>query len=134
GRGRAGAAGAGRQLRRTRGAGQARRELHAAGSGRRAAARRKGAVIAELGEVALLLALAVALVQGSVPLAGAARGRADWMALARRAAEVQCVLVAVAFGCLVTAFVRNDFSVAYVAGHSHSALPLVYRVSAAWGG
>ena len=44
----------------------------------------------EIGQLALLLALAVALVQGSLPIAGAARGRADWMALARPAAQTQC--------------------------------------------
>ena len=52
-------------------------------------------MIAELGQLALLLALAVALVQGSLPLLGAARNRADWMALARPAAQAQCLLVMV---------------------------------------
>ncbi|MCM5679910.1 heme lyase CcmF/NrfE family subunit [Schlegelella sp. S2-27] len=91
-------------------------------------------MIPELGQVALLLALAVALVQGSLPLAGAWRGRRDWMSLARPAADVQCAMVTVAFGCLVASFVRNDFSVAYVADHSNSALPVAYRVAGAWGG
>ena len=55
----------------------------------------------EIGQLALLLALAVALVQGSLPIAGAARGRADWMALARPAAQTQCLLVMLAFACLI---------------------------------
>ena len=91
-------------------------------------------MIPELGQVALLLALAVALVQGTLPLAGAARGRADWMALARPAAQTHFLLVAVAFACLTSAFVRNDFSVLYVASNSNSALPLPYRVAGVWGG
>ena len=91
-------------------------------------------MIAELGQVALLLALAVALVQGSLPLAGAARNRADWMALAKPAAQTQCLLVMLAFGCLTAAFVQNDFSVLYVATNSNSALPLQYRIAAVWGG
>ncbi len=91
-------------------------------------------MIAELGQVALLLALAVALVQGSLPLAGAARNRADWMALAKPAAQTQCLLVMFAFGCLTAAFVQNDFSVLYVATNSNSALPLQYRIAAVWGG
>jgi cytochrome c-type biogenesis protein CcmF len=91
-------------------------------------------VIPELGQVALLLALAVSLVLGSLPIAGAARGRADWMALARPAAHAHFLLVATAFGCLTSAFVRNDFSVAYVTDHSNTALPLVYRVAGVWGG
>jgi cytochrome c-type biogenesis protein CcmF len=88
----------------------------------------------EIGQLALLLALAVAMVQGSLPIAGAARGRADWMALARPAAQTQCLLVMLAFACLVASFVRNDFSVLYVASNSNSALPLHYRIAGVWGG
>jgi cytochrome c-type biogenesis protein CcmF len=91
-------------------------------------------MIPELGQIALLLALAVALIQGSVPLLGAARGRADWMNLARPAAQVQAALVAIAFTCLTSCFVRNDFSVLYVAMHSNTSLPLAYRVAGVWGG
>jgi cytochrome c-type biogenesis protein CcmF len=91
-------------------------------------------MIPELGQVALLLALGVALIQGTLPLAGAARGRADWMALARPAAQTHFLLVAIAFACLTSAFVRNDFSVLYVAGNSNSALPLAYRIAGVWGG
>ena len=91
-------------------------------------------MIPEIGQVALLLALAVALVLGTLPLVGAWRGRADWMALARPAARAHGLLVAVAFACLVSSFVRNDFSVLYVADNSNSALPLFYRVAGVWGG
>ena len=91
-------------------------------------------MIPELGQIALLLALGVALVLGTLPLLGAARGRADWMALARPAARAHFLLVAVAFLCLLSAFVRNDFSVLYVASNSNSALPLPYRIAGVWGG
>src|SRR5947207_6482386 len=91
-------------------------------------------MIPELGQIALLLALAVACIQGTLPLVGAARGRHDWMALARPAAQTHFVLVAIAFACLTSAFVRNDFSVLYVASNSNSALPLPYRVAGVWGG
>src|SRR5213078_1950335 len=57
-----------------------------------------------------------------------------WMALARPAAQAQALLVAFAFGCLTYAFVANDFSVAYVAMHSNTALPLHYRIAGVWGG
>src|SRR5438105_12017608 len=137
-----------RRVRRARGARQARRELHAARSRRRAEAGRRdqpevvghadqGArkeMIPELGQVALLLALAVALIQGTLPLVGAARGRADWMALARPAAQTQFMLVAFAFIALMSCFVRNDFSLLYVASHSNSTLPLAYRIAGVWGG
>ena len=88
----------------------------------------------ELGQFALLLVLGVALVQGTLPIVGAARGRADWMSLARPAAQAQCLLVVFAFGCLAAAFIGNDFSVLYVASNSNSALPLAYRFAGVWGG
>jgi cytochrome c-type biogenesis protein CcmF len=91
-------------------------------------------MIPELGQVALLIALGVALILGTLPLVGAARGRADWMALARPAARAHGLLVGVAFACLVSSFVRDDFSVLYVASNSNSALPLFYRVAGVWGG
>ena len=91
-------------------------------------------MIPELGQIALALALAVAIIQAVLPLAGAANGNRAWIAVARPAAQTQALLVAFAFGCLTYAFVNNDFSVAYVADHSNSALPLHYRVSGVWGG
>ncbi len=91
-------------------------------------------MIPELGQLALSLALVVALVQGTLPLAGAARGDTAWMSVARPAAQAQALLIAFAFGCLVYSFAVNDFSVQYVASHSNSALPLHYRISGAWGG
>ncbi len=91
-------------------------------------------MIPEFGHLILILALAVALVQGVVPMLGAQRGRADWMALARPAAYLQCGLVALSFLCLAASFVRHDFSVLYVASNSNSALPLPYRIAAVWGG
>ncbi|MFO1220350.1 MAG: heme lyase CcmF/NrfE family subunit [Burkholderiaceae bacterium] len=91
-------------------------------------------MIPELGQVALLLALAVAMILGTLPIAGAARGRADWIALARPAAQAQCLLVVIAFGILTHAFITNDFSVMYVASNSNSSLPLHYRIAGVWGG
>jgi cytochrome c-type biogenesis protein CcmF len=91
-------------------------------------------MIPELGQFALALALAVALLQAVMPIAGAARGDASWIALARPAARTQALLVAFAFGCLTYSFAANDFSVAYVVEHSNSALPLHYRIAGVWGG
>jgi len=91
-------------------------------------------MIPELGHFALILALLVAIVQGVLPLLGAHRRNVAWMALARPAAQTQWMLLLVAFACLTYAFVVNDFSVQYVAEHSNSQLPTVYRVAAVWGG
>jgi len=90
-------------------------------------------VIAEIGHFALILALLVALVQGTLPVLGAWRGNDAWVALARPASAMFFVLVAIAFGCLTEAFVVSDFSVATVASNSHSAKPMLYKVTGVWG-
>ncbi len=91
-------------------------------------------MLPELGNFALILAMSVALAQGVIPLIGAARGIPGWIAFARPAAWVQFMLLLLSFGILTYAFVVHDFSVAYVANNSNTALPLGYRVSAVWGG
>jgi cytochrome c-type biogenesis protein CcmF len=91
-------------------------------------------MIPELGNLSIMLALCLALVQGLLPIAGSFRGNQRWMALARPAAAGQCMFITFAFGCLVYAFVTNDFSVAYVANNSNSMLPVYYRVAGTWGG
>ena len=88
----------------------------------------------ELGHLALILAFLISLIQGVLPIVGAHRGHAGWIALARPAAQTQFVLILFSFACLMQAFVANDFSVAYVAAHSNSKLPTIYRASAVWGG
>ncbi len=90
-------------------------------------------MIAELGLYSLILAALTALMQGSVPLIGAAKRRRVWMEFADRAALVQLALVAVAFACLVAVFVTSDFSVRLVAANSHTQKPLLYKVAGAWG-
>lgn len=90
-------------------------------------------MLPELGQILLILALLVALLQALLPLAGAQRDNPAWMAVARPAALVQLALVAGAFAVLTHAFVLQDFSLRYVAENSNSLLPLVYRYSAVWG-
>ncbi len=90
-------------------------------------------MIPELGHFALILALAVAAVQGSLPLLGAARDDIRLMQLGRYAALTQAFLVILAFLALVEAFVTSDFSVMLVADNSHSAKPLLYKITGVWG-
>jgi cytochrome c-type biogenesis protein CcmF len=90
-------------------------------------------MIAELGHFALILALLLALLQATVPLLGAARRDLGWMALSRRTALGQFVLVSLAFATLIYAYVTSDFSVANVFENSHSANPLLYKVTGVWG-
>ena len=91
-------------------------------------------MIPEVGHFALTLALFLALIQGVLPIIGAARGDAVLMGIARPAALGQFVFVVIAFICLTQAFLSNDFSVLYVAQHSNSQLPTLYRFAAVWGG
>ncbi|MCL6710534.1 heme lyase CcmF/NrfE family subunit [Pseudomonas sp. R2.Fl] len=90
-------------------------------------------MLPELGQVTLILALLVSLLQAVLPLAGAHRGKAAWMAVARPAAYGQLFLLLAAFVVLTVAFVTQDFSVKYVAENSNSLLPMMYRYSAVWG-
>jgi cytochrome c-type biogenesis protein CcmF len=90
-------------------------------------------MLPELGQFALILALLLALVQCALPIYGAWRGNAALIALARPAVAGQAVFVVLAFGILTYAFLIQDFSVAYVAQNSNSALPWYYRFPAVWG-
>ena len=90
-------------------------------------------MIPEIGHFALILALCVAVVQGSLPIYGAAIGSSTLMSVAKPAARGQFLLVLLAFCCLGYAFAAKDFSVLYVAATSNSQLPLHYRLAAIWG-
>ncbi|MCI0667356.1 MAG: cytochrome c biogenesis protein CcsA, partial [Methylococcaceae bacterium] len=90
-------------------------------------------MIPELGHFALILAFSLALIQATLPILGAARRIPGWIAVARPAARGQLFFLGVAFGCLTWSFIVHDYSVAYVANNSNSALPLLYRISAVWG-
>ena len=91
-------------------------------------------MIPELGHVALILALIIAVVQAALPLAGSLSGNRPWMVMARPLAYGQFTFLAIAFACLVQAFLTSDFSVLYVAQNSNTLLPDLYKVSAVWGG
>ncbi|TAL00105.1 MAG: heme lyase CcmF/NrfE family subunit, partial [Aquabacterium sp.] len=91
-------------------------------------------MIPELGNVALILALGLATLLGVLPMWGAWRQDGRWMSLARPLAAGQFLLVVLAFGILISAFVGNDYSVVYVASNANSLLPVYYRIAGAWGG
>jgi len=91
-------------------------------------------MIPELGHFALILALCVSLVQGVLPIFGAQNGRREWIVLARPAAQASFLLMLASFAALAWSFYVNDFSVQYVAAHSNSQLPTLFRFGAVWGG
>ena len=90
-------------------------------------------MIAEVGHYALVLALALALIQGTAPIAGAWKGDAVLMGVTATTALAQFAFVAAAFAALTAAYVVSDFSVANVFENSHSAMPLIYKFTSVWG-
>ncbi len=90
-------------------------------------------IVTQIGHFALVLALCLALLQSIVPLVGAHKGNITWMNVARPAAQLQFVFVALAFGCLTYAFLTDNFSLLYVAQNSNTAMPTAFKYSAVWG-
>lgn len=88
---------------------------------------------AEIGLFALVLAFLLSLLQAGVPLAGTYRNDPALMAVARPAAIGQFALIALAFVCLGYAFAVSDFTVTTVVENSHSAKPLIYKITGTWG-
>ncbi|MFM9974330.1 MAG: heme lyase CcmF/NrfE family subunit [Beijerinckiaceae bacterium] len=87
----------------------------------------------EIGHFALVLSLAVAILQMLLPVAGVRFGDSGLMRLADRAAALQFLLVGIAFACFTAAYLSSDFSVRNVFENSHSLKPLIYKFSGVWG-
>ena len=90
-------------------------------------------MIPEIGNFSLILALLLAIIQGTLPIIGAARGIPSWIALARPVVQGQFVFALIAFLCLAYSFISSDFSVLNVAKNSNTELPFHYRLAATWG-
>jgi len=90
-------------------------------------------VIPELGHYALMLALGLALIQGTMPIIGARNNDPVLMSIAAPAALAQFIFVAIAFLALAECYVVSDFSVLNVFENSNSQMPLIYRLTSLWG-
>ncbi len=90
-------------------------------------------MIVEIGHYAVVLALVLSVVQGTLPLVGAYRNDSALMGVAEPAARGQFLFVLIAFCTLTYAYVVSDFSVALVAQTSHTLKPMLYKVSGVWG-
>jgi cytochrome c-type biogenesis protein CcmF len=90
-------------------------------------------MIPELGHYALVLALALGLIQSVVPIVGAKTRDTALMRLATSTAIMQFVLVALSFAALTACYVTSDFSVKTVFENSHSLMPLIYKFTSVWG-
>ena len=90
-------------------------------------------MIAETGHYALILALGVAIVQMVLPIIGTRFRDPQLTAVAVPAAQAEFILIGIAFIALMSAYVTSDFSVLNVWQNSHSAKPLLYKISGVWG-
>ncbi|MCZ4353625.1 heme lyase CcmF/NrfE family subunit [Roseovarius aestuarii] len=90
-------------------------------------------MITEFGHFALILAFVTACIQAVVPLVGAQKRWSGWMAVGPVAASAQFLLTATSFAALTYAFVVSDFSLRLVTLNSHSAKPMLYKITGVWG-
>ncbi|HDR1185619.1 TPA: heme lyase CcmF/NrfE family subunit [Pasteurella multocida] len=90
-------------------------------------------MIAELGNYALALSLAIAMLVAIFALWGAEKNYIQLMSLARPMTYGLFISLTVAFVALFYLFAVNDFSVQYIVNNSNTNLPLHYRLSAVWG-
>ena len=81
-------------------------------------------MIAELGNYALALSLAIAILLAIFPLWGAEKGSVQMMSLARPMTYGLFVALTFSFGALFYLFAVNDFSVQYVVNNSNTTLPI----------
>jgi cytochrome c-type biogenesis protein CcmF len=80
-----------------------------------------------------MLALGLALIQGTMPIVGTRTNDPALMSIAVPAALAQFAFVAIAFGALAECYVASDFSVLNVFENSNSQMPLIYRLTSIWG-
>ena len=90
-------------------------------------------MIPEIGQIALTLALMTAIVQGIIPIWGAARQNPIWMRSAAATSVLQCILIAVAFAALMRSFMVSDFTVVNVVENSNSLKPMLFKIAGTWG-
>ena len=90
-------------------------------------------MIAELGHYALMLALGLALIQGTMPIVGTRTNDPVLMSIAAPTALAQFAFVAMAFTALAICYVTSDFSVLNVFENSNSQMPFIYRLTSIWG-
>ncbi len=91
-------------------------------------------MIPEIGNVALILSLFLAVSLSLLPMLGSYTGQTRLMLSAKPLSVGLGVMLLIAFAMLTVAFAQDDFSVRYVAQNSNTALPIQYKISAVWGG
>lgn len=90
-------------------------------------------MIPELGHFALILALVLSVAQSILPLWGAQVRDARLMAAAPPLAVAQFLAIAASFAALMWSYAVNDTTVANVVANSHSAKPMLFKITGTWG-
>ena len=90
-------------------------------------------MIPELGHFSLILALCMSITLGTLPIIGSFRNYSSWILVAKPAAFAQLFFMILSYGCLTYSCLAHDFSVAYIAKNSNTALPTLYLISGVWG-
>src|SRR6516165_5997932 len=90
-------------------------------------------MIPELGHYALMLALGLAFIQGTMPIVGARTNDPVLMSMAAPTALAQFAFVAMAFVAFATCYATSDFSGLNVFENSNSQMQLIYRLTSVWG-
>lgn len=90
-------------------------------------------MIPELGQLCLVLALLVSVLQGGVPLLAYTMRPHRMLHLTKPLATTVFMLIAGAFAALIHSFVVSDFSLLTVVENSHSTKPMLYKIVGAWG-
>jgi cytochrome c-type biogenesis protein CcmF len=88
----------------------------------------------QLGNLALAIALILAIYSIVANIYGARRNAPDFVVSARHALWAMCAMVTIAVVVLWAALLRSDFSLEYVAAYSSTTLPTVYKFTSLWGG
>ncbi|MBE1302129.1 MAG: heme lyase CcmF/NrfE family subunit [Alteromonadaceae bacterium] len=91
-------------------------------------------MIPELGQLSLVIAMLMSISLGIYPLWGVAKNDERLIRTAIPLALGMFIFTAFSYAALTYAFITDDFTVAYVAHHSNSMLPIYYKYTAVWGG
>ncbi|MEI6158591.1 MAG: heme lyase CcmF/NrfE family subunit [Roseococcus sp.] len=90
-------------------------------------------MIPELGHFALILAAMLAIAQSILPLWGAQRADSRLMGAAAALALAGFVAIVISFAALIWSYASNDTSVVNVVANSHSAKPMLFKITGTWG-
>ncbi|HEY7162629.1 MAG TPA: cytochrome c biogenesis protein CcsA, partial [Acidobacteriota bacterium] len=91
-------------------------------------------MLAEIGHFILFSAFALCIFSIAASIFGARTRRADFVEAGERAVVGVVFLVIIACGILLHALITSNFQFEYAAHYTSTTLPLMYKITALWGG